>query len=69
MGKGGGTPDYVKPDPVPAASPPATPDNADVQRAKQEQKKRAAKANGWRSTLLSGLGGGESKEDKNQVLG
>lgn len=55
MGKGG-TPSYQKPDPVPASSPPATPDNADVQRVKQEEKKRAKSAIGWQSTLLSGLG-------------
>lgn len=68
MGKGSNI-DYEEPAPVPASSPPATPDNADVQRTKQEQKKRAANAKGWRSTLLSGLGGGGEDSNKNQLLG
>ncbi|MEI3040044.1 MAG: hypothetical protein V8T90_13370 [Victivallales bacterium] len=63
MGKGG-TPSYKKPDPVPASSPPATPDNADVQRVKQEEKKRAKNATGWQSTLLSGLGDDPNGGDK-----
>lgn len=56
MGKGGSTPSYQEPDPVPASSPPAASDNADVQRVKQEQKAKAKNASGWQSTLISGLG-------------
>ncbi len=55
MGKGG-SPSYSKPDPVPASSPPITPDNVDVQRTRTEQKQAAKKKTGWQSTLLAGLG-------------
>lgn len=68
MGKGG-TPKYKEPDPVPAASPAATPDNADVQKVKQEEKKRAKNANGWQSTLLTGLGDNSENGGGKKLLG
>ncbi len=69
MGKGG-SPSYQKPDPVPASSPPATPDNEDVQKVKQEEKKRAKNATGWQSTLLSGLGDNTNTANSgNKLLG
>ena len=46
MGKGGSTPSYQEPDPVPASSPPAASDNADVQRVKQEQKAKLVRMSG-----------------------
>ena len=68
MGKGG-TPKYKEPDPVPASSPAATPDNADVQKGKQEEKKRAKNANGWQSTLLTGLGDNSENGGGKKLLG
>lgn len=55
MGKGGFS--APKQDPIPASSPPVTPDATDAARIKQEEKQRTKKAAGWQSTILAGLGG------------
>lgn len=67
MAKGGSSIKPTKADPIPASSPPITPDNVDVQRTKQEQKNRAKNAQGWQSTLLSGLG--MQNDNKKDLLG
>lgn len=59
MGKGGSTKvksSTQETEKVPAASAPVTPDNADVAKIRDEEKKRNKNQMGWQSTLLAGLG-------------
>lgn len=56
-GGGGSVPAVVTPAPSPAPSPAAKETSADVQAAKEDEKRRKQVQSGYQSTILTGQGG------------